>query len=50
MNSEEKKLLISETDVFDKATLQETLTEILSREEVELAKDVSRVLENNRII
>jgi sugar-specific transcriptional regulator TrmB len=50
MKAEEYKRLISESNIFGQAALNETLKEVISRQEFELAKEIKRVLENNRIM
>ena len=49
MKAEEYKRLISETNVFDKTTLNVTLKEVFSRQEFELVNEIQRILENNQI-
>ena len=49
MNAEEYKNLINQMGVLDHTTLNVTMKELVSRQEFELAGNVKRVLENNKI-
>ena len=49
MNAEEYKSLINQRDVLDHTTLNITLKEMISRQEFELAGNIQRILENNKI-
>jgi len=49
MNAEDYKLLISQKSVLDHTTLNITLKEMASRQEFEVAREIKRVLENNKI-
>jgi hypothetical protein len=49
MNAEEYKSLINQKDVLDHTTLNITLKELVSRQEFELAGNLKRILENNKI-
>jgi len=50
MKAEEYKRLISESNIFDKTTLNVTLKEVFSRQEFELVNEIQRILENNQIV
>ena len=50
MKAEEYKRLISESNVFDKTTLNVTLKEVFSRQEFDLVNEIQRILENNQIV
>ena len=49
MNADEYKSLIRAKDVLDHTTLKETLDELVSKQEFELAGAIKRILENNQI-
>ena len=49
MTDEEYKKLINESDVLNHTTLNVTLKELVSRQEFELAKEIDRILKNNKI-
>jgi hypothetical protein len=49
MTDEEYKRLISKSDVLNHTTLNVTLKELVSRQEFELAKEIDRILKNNKI-
>jgi hypothetical protein len=49
MTEEEYKRLISEDDVLDHTTLNVTLKEVASRKKMELAREIERILKNNKI-
>jgi hypothetical protein len=49
MNAEEYKSLVNQKDVLDHTTLNITLKELVSRQEFELAENLKRILENNKI-
>jgi hypothetical protein len=49
MNAEEYKNLINKKDVLDYTTLNVTLEELISRQEIELAGAIKRILESNQI-
>lgn len=49
MNAEEYKRLINEKNVLDYTTLNVTLKEVVSRQEPELAGEIRRILQNNKI-
>ena len=49
MNAEEYKSLINQKDVLDYTTLNITLKELVSRQELELADKIKRILESNKI-
>lgn len=49
MKAEEYKSLINEKDVLDHTTLNVTLKELASRQEIKLKREINRILENNQI-
>ncbi|HYO22511.1 MAG TPA: hypothetical protein VER36_08900 [Flavisolibacter sp.] len=49
MNAEEYKSLINRKDVLDYSTLNITLKELVSTQEFELAGNLKRIIENNKI-
>ena len=49
MNSEEYKKLISGNDVLDHTTLNVTLKEVVSRQELDIAGEIRRILQENKI-
>ena len=49
MKAEEYKTLINQKDVLDHTTLNITLKELASRQEIKLTKEINRILKNNQI-
>jgi hypothetical protein len=49
MNAEEYKNMIDQRDVLDHTTLNVTLKELVSKQEFELAANLKRIIENNKI-
>jgi len=49
MNTEEYNSLINQKDVLDHTTLNVTLKELVSKQEFELAANLKRIIENNKI-
>jgi hypothetical protein len=49
MTDEEYNRFINESDVLNHTTLNVTLKELVSRQEYELAKEIDRILKNNKV-
>jgi hypothetical protein len=49
MNAEEYKNLISQRDVLDHTTLNVTLKELISRQDFELAENLKKIINNNKV-